>query len=239
MPLSCKKMSIQVFKQPLFADMTEQIMMKMSACYDEMGFMPSHCKPVDLTGLEGTNCYCDPEAAAELRRVTGSLPLNALHWIDTGDYHYITLFWLERIDRPFALLHLDHHPDDQECAFGGDVLSCGGWVREARERLPMMKCCITVRSSSDSVVIPEGLPVYVSLDKDVMSREYARTDWDQGEMSLSGVMEVISTALAGHELIGADICGEITSDKGACGEDVDINLMTDKVLSDFFVSLQS
>lgn len=217
--------------------MSAQIMMKMSSCYDEQEFMPPHCRAIDLTSLEGTSCYCDAEAASLIRRTVADLPLQAVHWIDTGDYHYISLFWLERIDRPFALMHLDHHPDDQECAFGGDVLSCGSWVREAREKLPMMKHCVTVYDSSAPVDIPEGLPVYVSLDCDVMSRDYARTDWDQGSMTLEEVKDVISSAVRGHEVIGADICGGITSDKGACSEDVDINRGTNRLLSDFFVSL--
>ena len=215
--------------------MIPQILMKMSACYEEMSFMPDHCQTVDLTSLDGTHCYCDSDAAAELRSVVSGLPLRGVHWIDTGDYHYLTLFWLERIDRPFALLHLDHHPDRQESAFGGDVLSCGGWVADALRELALLRHSVTVMSASDEVEIP----VYVSLDKDVMSREYARTDWDQGDMSLQEVMDVISDAVAGHEVLGVDICGEITADKGACAEDVDINLSTDRVLSDFFVSLLS
>lgn len=212
-------------------------MMKLSSCYDELGFLPPFCRTVDLTDLGGTNCYCDAEAASRLREVISGLPVKAIHWIDTGDYHYLSLFWVERIGRPFALLHLDHHPDDQPCAFGGDVISCGSWVADAKGTIPDMRCCVTVMDASTLVDIPEGMPVYVSLDKDVMSKDYARTDWDQGEMSLQEVMDVISRALEGHELLGVDICGEITADKGACGEDVEINLRTDKILSEFFVPL--
>lgn len=214
-------------------------MMKMSSCYDEQGFFPPQCQVLDLTSLEGTGCYCDADAASSIRAAVAELPLNAVHWIDTGDYHYLTLFWLEKIERPFALLHLDHHPDDQACAFGGDVLSCGSWVAEAREKLPLMKSCTTVMNASDPVEIPEALPLYISLDKDVMSRDYARTDWDQGEMTLQEVMDVITHAAEGREVIGIDVCGEITFEKGACGEDVDINLQTNYTLSEFLLNLLS
>jgi len=212
-------------------------MMKMSSCYDEQGFLPADCQVIDLRSVEGTCCYCDPDAASQIRAAVADLPLKAVHWIDTGDYHYLSLFWLERIDRPFALLHLDHHPDDQACAFGGEVLSCGSWVLEAREKLPMMKSCVTVMNASDPVEIPEGLPLYISLDKDVMSRDWARTDWDQGEMTLQEVMDVISHASEGREVIAADVCGELASEKGACGEDVDINLKTNIILDEFLLNL--
>ena len=72
----------------------------------------------DFSGLEGSCCYCSGEAGAEMRKRISALPLEAVHYIGTGDYHYQTLFWLERIGRPFALLLIDNHPDDQPGAFG-------------------------------------------------------------------------------------------------------------------------
>ena len=213
------------------------IILEMSGCYPEQGFRPESSTQLDLSSIDGTSCYCDASAASELRSIVSQIPLEAVHWIDSGDYHYLTLFFLERIAEPFALLLLDHHDDDQPCAFGDDILSCGSWVREARENLPLLKHVCTVKSSSDRIDIPQGLPVYVSLDKDVMSRDYARTDWDQGEMTLAEVKAVIASTSGTHRVIGIDICGEISSAKGACAEDVDINLRTNLELDDFFVNL--
>lgn len=92
----------------------------------------------DFSTLEGTNCYCSEESAARIRQAISGLPLSAVHMIGTGDYHYISLFWLERIREPFSLVLFDNHPDDQPSAFSPDTLSCGSWVAEAR-KLP---CCI-------------------------------------------------------------------------------------------------
>ncbi|WP_442975290.1 hypothetical protein, partial [Salmonella enterica] len=51
-------------------------------------------------------------------------------------------------------------------------------------------------------------PVYVSIDKDVLAPEVARTNWDQGVMDEA----TLAAALAElrHGLVGADITGEVS-----------------------------
>ena len=104
---------------------------------------------VDFTGLEETMCFCGPESAAVIRQRIAEMERGAvgpgrLHWIDTGDYHYLTYFFLERLTRPFTLVLFDNHPDDQPSVFGPDMLSCGGWVRTAMETLPNLRCVVRV-----------------------------------------------------------------------------------------------
>ena len=103
-----------------------------------------------------------------------------VHWIDSGDYHYMTFLFCERIRTPFSLILFDHHPDDQEPAFG-NVLSCGGWVAALRRENPFLRDVISVGVDGvfPSPSVCQG-PFYVSLDKDVFSPAYARTDWSQG-----------------------------------------------------------
>ena len=103
----------------------------------------------DFSYLDGTCCYCSPESAALIRRRTAEMELHAVHLIGTGDYHYQTLFWLERMRKPFSLILVDNHPDDQEDAFGGQLLSCGGWVRQARA-LPLLRGASSPMTSSTS-----------------------------------------------------------------------------------------
>lgn len=52
-------------------------------------------------------------------------------------------------------------------------------------------------------------PVYLSIDKDVLAPEIARTNWDQGRLSDLDLFDVID-ALAGR-LIGSDITGDISA----------------------------
>ena len=46
-------------------------------------------------------------------------PTAGIHFIDSGNYHYMTRLWLTRMDQPFCLLVYDNHTDMQPPAFGG------------------------------------------------------------------------------------------------------------------------
>ena len=194
---------------------------------------------VDFTALEGTNCYCSAESAGMIRHEIARLPLEAFHEIGTGDYHYVTLFWLERIREPFRLLLFDHHPDDQPGAFGEDLLSCGGWVAQAR-RLPLMDADFWVRDTTDFPspdILPADLPLYLSVDLDVLSRAYARTDWDQGRMTLDELTAALTRLRDTRRILGVDLCGGNTIEKGASPEDLALNASTGEALYDIFRNL--
>ena len=90
--------------------------------------------------MEGTCCYCD---AASREQILSGLPavLPRLRWIDSGDYHYMSHLLALREKEPFHLVLLDHHPDNQEPAFGG-VLSCGSWVKEMEEENGLLRLAV-------------------------------------------------------------------------------------------------
>ena len=192
----------------------------------------------DFSALEGTNCYCSEDSASLIRKRIAALPLHAVHDIGTGDYHYISLFWLERIGEPFQLLLFDHHPDDQRGAFGSGLLSCGGWVAEAR-RLPQLRADRWIRDAADFPALAElpDLPVYLSIDLDVLSEEYARTDWDQGRMTLEELKGALRGVIATRRILGVDLCGGNTPEKGASPADLALNASTGEVLFDLFCDL--
>ena len=52
-------------------------------------------------------------------------------------------------------------------------------------------------------------PVYLSMDKDVLSTRVARTNWDQGELVESDVVEVVSQLA--RRLAGCDITGDVSA----------------------------
>lgn len=193
---------------------------------------------MDFSSFEGTNCYCSAESAALIRRAVADLPLRAFHCIGTGDYHYISLFWLERVKEPFRLVLFDHHPDDQPAAFGADLLSCGGWVADAR-RLPMLRSDVWVRDAADFPTLRTlpDLPVYLSVDLDVLSGEYARTDWDQGGMTLGELSAALRDLAASRRILGVDLCGGHTAEKGASPEDLALNASTGEALYGIFRDL--
>ena len=158
----------------------------------------------DFSSIEGTRRYCSPEAAGTIREAVGRLPLKAVHLIGTGDYHYVSLFWLERIREPFILYLFDHHPDNQPGAFSEDMLSCGNWAGDA-VKLPLCKGMRWIKEASDYREAQGN--VYLSIDLDVLSGKYARTNWDQGDMTLSEICASIMDIREKGNLLGADICG--------------------------------
>ncbi len=176
---------------------------------------------VDCSSISGTNCYCDELAKEELRQKIASFGPKGVHFFDSGNYHYVSLLWLEKVEEDFALVLFDNHPDMQPPSFG-DITSCGGWVKEAIETLPHLKRVYMVGVDEEllseleplpSQVVrglpqDEALPIYISLDKDVLSCEYAKTDWSQGSMTLVELEEHLRGLLSNHRIIGVDICGE-------------------------------
>lgn len=181
--------------------------------------------------MEGTSCYCDAGSAAAIRRMLDSIPLGAVHLLGSGDMHYVSLFFLERIQEPFSLVCFDHHSDDKPTIFGDDVLSCGSWVREAVRTLPQLSGKIWVGSPEHpcglpadlAPELPPALPVYVSVDLDVLSPDFVHTNWDQGEMTLDALCSDIERLFSEYRVLGVDICGGINGAQGATAIDKEIN----------------
>lgn len=242
-------------RRPLILDFTDSCSGFASAVGGEV---------LDCKGMEGTSCYCDTQAQERLRAMLAPFQ-GGFHWIDSGDYHYVSKIFTDFIREDFALLLLDNHPDMQPPAFG-QVLSCGGWLADAlagnghlRKALaigidPSLRCeaegfgemVETLTSeeldgAGEAVrrLLGEGLPLYVSIDKDVLSPDYARTDWSQGRMTLDGLTALLrivaeSGRLAtGHtgpdaaRLLGCDLCGCLPVSKGGGGVDGRLNLQAD------------
>lgn len=178
---------------------------------------------IDLKEIEGTNCYLDESVYPVVRDIINSNPIKDIHFLGSGNYHYLSYFWLDRITIDFSLLLFDNHPDMQRPAFS-DILSCGGWVLKSLEDFIHLKQVYICGASKEHILeespmpkkvsiindmteINIDLPLYISIDKDVLSCEYAITDWDQGIMSDDELCNYLK-ALKNIEILGVDICGD-------------------------------
>ena len=116
-----------------FNEKVEVVLMEFSDVYERQRFyrdLPVEIEKCDLRELSGTNCYCDPETVNYLMKMICKYPLSGIHFLDSGNYHYMTRIWMDRIQHPFRLLVFDNHTDLQPPAFG-ELLSCGGWIANA------------------------------------------------------------------------------------------------------------
>lgn len=203
---------------------------------------------VEVQELPGSNCYCDGDAMETLRQKLEEFDADGIHFIDSGNYHYMSRIWLEKLNTPFRLVVFDNHTDMQPPAFGG-LLSCGGWVAASLEELPLLKEVLLVGPDQEAFdqtepVLREkvrflsrerlremtmeekvlffeelsvDLPVYLSVDKDVLCAEDASTTWSQGDMTLEELGQFVAILLEKQDILGMDVCGECDPD--ACEGD--------------------
>lgn len=234
-------------------DFKETVIMNFSGIYKNQNFYKNYAEEeeifwTELSDLSGCNCYCDAEASDRIRKEIQAFTGKGLHFIDSGNYHYMTRLWLEKLQIPFRLLVFDNHTDMQPPAFGG-LLSCGGWIAVSLEELPLLQEVILVGPDEEAYTqvepdlqqkvlflsreklstmtaeekegffnnLSEDLPLYVSVDKDVLCKGDASTTWSQGDMHLSELMSFLELVLERQNILGMDVCGECDMD--SCSED--------------------
>ncbi len=211
--------------------------------------------------FEGINCYCDENAVCVFLDKMQQYSCHGLHFLDSGNYHYISYLWLQQIQEPFCLIYFDNHPDMKPSLFE-ELLSCGGWVREALHKCTLLQhvLCIGVDEkllteemkqeekvtfiTRQQIKKPgEGgeldavedlceqisaqlkekvkrLPVYLSVDKDVLSKDVVRTNWEQGSMTEEMLFTALAVIFKETEVIGMDICGEESMHSGRFGRKI-------------------
>ena len=233
-------------------DFKETVITNFSGIYKNQNFYKNYAEEeiswTELSDLSGCNCYCDAEASDRIRKEIQAFTGKGLHFIDSGNYHYMTRLWLEKLQIPFRLLVFDNHTDMQPPAFGG-LLSCGGWIAASLEELPLLQEVILVGPDEEAYTqvepdlqqkvlflsreklstmtteekegffnnLSEDLPLYVSVDKDVLCKGDASTTWSQGDMYLSELMSFLELVLERQNILGMDVCGECDMD--SCSED--------------------
>ncbi|GGK11782.1 arginase [Caldalkalibacillus thermarum] len=195
-----------------------------------------HCW-IDLSDLKQANMYCSQETLEEISRRIRPVRQPRLTFIGTGNYHYVTYLFLEKISEPCDLVLFDHHSDTGEPY---PLLSCGSWVTKALSELPLLEQVIIIGlhpkystsippqyfsrvrivPTADLLNRPEAKilkwikteHVYISIDKDVLDPAFASTNWDQGSMSLPLLLRLLKAIGRHKQILGIDVCGELPYD---------------------------
>ena len=221
---------------------------------------------IDCSDIQETDMYCSKNAYEKIWGRIEPYGIQGIHYIDSGNYHYITKIITDHIAEPFGLVMYDHHTDMQ-IPMVPEMMSCGDWAGQAilqNENLrqlvivgpPESDIEQTLESYSGSQsgrlltfsaedlhgdllenklkLIRTDLPLYISIDKDVLGTEYTETNWSQGDMSIDGLERLLSVFFGGQgeeknsdacrnderyagdirhsRILGIDICGEIQTD---------------------------
>lgn len=268
-PMPCfvnAKHRIPASSAPVIMDLSSvPVIMDFTGTYGEQPFARAgNFNWLDCRGIQGTDCYCDEEGEAALGELIAAFSPYSLHFLDSGNYHYLTKLWTDRIREPFSLVLFDHHTDMQPPMFEG-LLSCGGWVKKMLDTNPFLRKvliagvpeseAVKVRSERVLAISEEewmasglrafepvpalfcsgqyagrqsvgmqslsgygtcdsediqssGIPIYISVDKDVLSKDFASTNWDQGGLTLELLSGAIAMLLGRFNVIGMDVCGE-------------------------------
>ena len=204
--------------------------------------------------LNGVRGYMDDKARKYLlEEIKVRSKLSSIHLLDSGNYHHLSRVYLDLIKEPYNLVVYDNHTDMQFSAFG-NILSCGSWIADAYESLDYLKKIIIIGASSkyiddcafnkdervifadsiNEVSLGNDLPIYISVDKDVISENEFISDWDQGIMPVSTLIKELKCLRDNFRIMGVDICGEPDN-----SDDINISLSNNinKELVNIFVDI--
>ncbi len=183
--------------------------------YEKEGFAETGYH-LDMRELKGTGMYVDDEAERIIRARLDSiegLKGYRLRFLDNGNYHYMTRILASYIDEPFDLITFDNHTDDKPPAFGG-LRSCGSWRLDIRAENPRLQSSLLIRKKEDFEMkyVPSDLPLYISIDKDILCESVLKTNWDQGDMMEDELFGIIETLMGSRRILAFDVCGEDLAD---------------------------
>ena len=221
---------------------------------------------IDCSDIQETDMYCSKNAYEKIWGRIEPYGIQGIHYIDSGNYHYITKIITDHITEPFGLVMYDHHTDMQ-IPMVPEMMSCGDWAGQTLIQNENLRQLVVVGPPESDIeqtlesysgsqsgrlltfsaedlhgdllenklkLIRTDLPLYISIDKDVLGTEYTETNWSQGDMSIDGLERLLSVFLGGQveeknsdacrnddrnagdirhsRILGVDICGEIQTD---------------------------
>lgn len=194
---------------------------------------------IDFSDLQGCFGYCSFDSLRKIENRLKMRKHKRITLIGNGNYHYVTYLLLSEIRQPFSLILFDHHTDlaqnsdipliscgswvstalktlpllDRVVIIGAELTNYSEDFNIPNNVTVISEQEISHFSTKDIVrevcsVLPNQ-PIYISIDKDVLDRENAVTNWDQGSMTLSQLLNLIRQLKRTHPLAGVDVCGEL------------------------------
>ncbi|WP_044916869.1 hypothetical protein [Butyrivibrio sp. WCE2006] len=177
--------------------------------------------------------------------------VHKISFFDNGNYHYMSKILIDVMceklssgdELSFDLIVFDHHTDMKWTSYG-EILSCGSWilntlkdrpelnrvfivgadeglVKETQDEFPEYDGRVFFLSDISRLQNYDFGKVYISVDKDVLSPDEIKTNWDQGNMSITQLQDALNylNQRFGSDILAIDVCGECLPDsEDAYGE---------------------
>ncbi len=193
---------------------------------------------IDCSHIHGTNSLCERNSLRTIRKLLRREGTSTLTFIGNGNYHYVSYLLLERIKNPFSLVLFDHHSDmlDQAPLLScgswvtqtmldhpslQKVVILGVNMDDYRAPKPFFPKPVLMIHEEKlnhtplNVILNEirsflaqEKAIYISIDKDVLYRTEAMTNWDQGSMSLVQMLYFLENLAKHYQILAMDVCGE-------------------------------
>ena len=98
---------------------------------------------IDCSDIPECDLYCSKKAEKEIHRRVDPYGIDGIHFLDSGNYHYVTKIMTDRIGVPFSLILFDHHTDMQSPMIDG-MISCGDWARSVLLENPNLQQLVLI-----------------------------------------------------------------------------------------------
>ena len=59
---------------------------------------------IDCSDILETDLYCTKKGEAEIQKRIENFSINGVHFIDSGNFHYVSEFWIRKINYDFILI---------------------------------------------------------------------------------------------------------------------------------------
>lgn len=181
-----------------------------------------------------TECVLEKELV--VKKEMRELP--RIRFLDSGNYHYLSKLLLGLEKEDLFLIVFDHHTDmqppallpvlscgswirDAANAYGNIKGICviGPPEASVRETEKLEHVWFVTQEELNDGSGPAKmkeiigahageLPVYLSVDQDILSKEELDTNWDQGNICLEKLFFLSDLCLEGRKVIAVDLCGE-------------------------------
>lgn len=92
---------------------------------------------LDCSEIEECDLYCSRQAEEKIREKIKPYGIHGIHFLDSGNYHYVTEIMTSQIQKEFQLVVFDHHTDMQKPMIE-HMTSCGDWAGKVLETNPWL-----------------------------------------------------------------------------------------------------